>query len=268
MHHPLAMHARVNSSAEDWTPEGEMASRSMHVTNLHSDVNKSMAMELEGEGEQTLVEDELGMGRRRGNSGFVIGGHRKGESSSSVGRGAGMPSVLARGHTPKAASQSSAAGESWDPLQHQDDEPNHDRDRTLLGEDVTTSRKPSEADRYDEDTSLGHGDGDIEEQDLGVSLDKHLQANSTRRRGTHANEHRKGEVPPMQAARRASHLKLDIHPPSPPPWELVDPPLDNNATAVGGGGDYYSPTGSKFRTLQSSGYALHALPSICCLMRL
>lgn len=243
------MHARVNSSAEDWTPEGEITGRSMHVTDLHSDANKSMTMDLEGEGEgeQTMVEDESA--RRRMN-----GGHRKGESSSSVGRGAGKPSASAKGHTPKAVSQSSAPGERWDPLLGKDDEANHERDRTLLGDDTTTSRKPSENDRYDEDTFLGHEEEDIEEQDIGVSLDKHLHTNTTGRRGSHVNEHRKAEVPPMQSARRASHLKLDIQPPSPPPWEVVDPPLDNNATAVGSGGDYYSPTTSKFRTLQSAGH--------------
>lgn len=52
-------------------------------------------------------------------------------------------------------------------------------------------------------------------------------------------------VPP----RRASHLRLDIKPASPTPWERVEPPLDNNLKAIAG---YYSPVASqKFQTFQN-----------------
>ncbi|KAF8895031.1 Golgin subfamily A member 7/ERF4 family-domain-containing protein [Gymnopilus junonius] len=57
------------------------------------------------------------------------------------------------------------------------------------------------------------------------------------------------ERKPVQ--RRTSHLRLDLKPHSPLPWEQVNPPLDNNLKAIAG---YYSPvTSHKFRTLQSSG---------------
>ena len=58
--------------------------------------------------------------------------------------------------------------------------------------------------------------------------------------------------PMAKAPRRASHLRLDTtHPPSPMPWEVVPPPLENNLTALAG---YYSPTSpAKFRTLQNTG---------------
>jgi len=53
---------------------------------------------------------------------------------------------------------------------------------------------------------------------------------------------------------RTSHLRLDLKPPSPMPWEQIDPPVGNNDKSVTG---HYSPASSqKFRTLQSSGYVL------------
>lgn len=58
-----------------------------------------------------------------------------------------------------------------------------------------------------------------------------------------------GSKPSPAASRRASHLRLDLKPPSPQPWELIDPP----DTDPKGGPDYYSTLGSrKFHTLQST----------------
>lgn len=53
--------------------------------------------------------------------------------------------------------------------------------------------------------------------------------------------------------RRASHLRVDIkNPPSPMPWEVVAPPLDNNDN-LAALATHYSPLEShKFRTLQNS----------------
>ena len=60
-----------------------------------------------------------------------------------------------------------------------------------------------------------------------------------------------GDTPAkLPISRRGSHLKLDLKPPSPLPWEQVGPPLDNNLKAVGG---YYSPATSRFRVIQGSG---------------
>ncbi|KAJ3513043.1 hypothetical protein NLJ89_g3167 [Agrocybe chaxingu] len=56
--------------------------------------------------------------------------------------------------------------------------------------------------------------------------------------------------PSPAASRRASHLRLDLKPPSPQPWDHIDPPLDNNLKSIAG---YYSPGTTKFRTLQSAG---------------
>lgn len=53
----------------------------------------------------------------------------------------------------------------------------------------------------------------------------------------------------LPISRRGSHLKLDLKPPSPLPWEHIGPPLDNNLKAIGG---YYSPATSRFRVMQSS----------------
>ena len=63
---------------------------------------------------------------------------------------------------------------------------------------------------------------------------------------------RLGIKPSPLSSRRASHLRLDLKAPSPPPWEQINPPVDNNLKSIAG---YYSPSASqKFRTLQSNGY--------------
>ncbi|KAG5654345.1 hypothetical protein H0H81_004299 [Sphagnurus paluster] len=52
-------------------------------------------------------------------------------------------------------------------------------------------------------------------------------------------------------SRRASHLHLNLKPPSPQPWELIDPPESNDGHGREGGQDYYSTMGSrKFQALQ------------------
>lgn len=62
-----------------------------------------------------------------------------------------------------------------------------------------------------------------------------------------------GERPSISpSARRASasHLHLEIKPPSPQPWELIEPPSANGRKERGD--DFYSTIGSqKFNTLQS-----------------
>lgn len=56
--------------------------------------------------------------------------------------------------------------------------------------------------------------------------------------------------PSPVASRRTSHLHLDLKPPSPQPWDLVDPPTSDSRK---GGPDFYSTLGSrKFHTLQST----------------
>lgn len=57
------------------------------------------------------------------------------------------------------------------------------------------------------------------------------------------------DVDTRPVSKRASHLRLDLKPPSPQPWEIIDPPeIDRK-----GGPDYYSTLGSrKFHTLQST----------------
>ncbi|KAF5377263.1 hypothetical protein D9615_006428 [Tricholomella constricta] len=63
--------------------------------------------------------------------------------------------------------------------------------------------------------------------------------------------------PSPAASRRASHLHLDLKPPSPQPWDLIEPPDTDDRK---GGPDYYSTLGSrKFQTLQST---THTRPSI------
>jgi len=48
-------------------------------------------------------------------------------------------------------------------------------------------------------------------------------------------------------SRRASHLRLDLKPPSPHPWDLVEPPNDHRKPG------YYSPSGShNFHAMQST----------------
>jgi len=56
-------------------------------------------------------------------------------------------------------------------------------------------------------------------------------------------------VAKLPISRRGSHLRLDLKPPSPLPWEEIGPPLDNNVKAIAG---YYSPATSRFRMMQSS----------------
>lgn len=75
----------------------------------------------------------------------------------------------------------------------------------------------------------------------------------------HVEEESEESRPVAKARRRASHLRLDTtQPPSPMPWEVVPPPLENNLTALAG---YYSPTSpAKFRTLQNAGCVAFA----CC----
>ncbi|KAG6919487.1 hypothetical protein DXG01_005746 [Tephrocybe rancida] len=52
------------------------------------------------------------------------------------------------------------------------------------------------------------------------------------------------------ASKRASHLHLNLKPPSPQPWDLVEPP---DADETKGNHDYYSTVDSrKFKTLQST----------------
>jgi hypothetical protein len=53
----------------------------------------------------------------------------------------------------------------------------------------------------------------------------------------------------LPISQRTSHLRLNLKPPSPLPWERIEPPLDNNVKATAG---YYSPVTSRFRTMQSS----------------
>jgi hypothetical protein len=53
----------------------------------------------------------------------------------------------------------------------------------------------------------------------------------------------------VAVSRRGSHLRLDLKPPSPLPWEQIGPPLDNNLKAIAG---YYSPATSRFRAMQNS----------------
>jgi len=56
--------------------------------------------------------------------------------------------------------------------------------------------------------------------------------------------------PSPAASRRASHLHLNLKPPSPQPWDIIDPPESEGHK---GGPDYYSTLGShKFHTLQST----------------
>lgn len=59
------------------------------------------------------------------------------------------------------------------------------------------------------------------------------------------------EGKPM-GSRRTSHLRLDLKPPSPQPWDQIEPPLNNNMKAVAG---YYSPAASqqKFHSMQNTG---------------
>lgn len=57
--------------------------------------------------------------------------------------------------------------------------------------------------------------------------------------------------PSPAGSRRASHLRLNIKPPSPQPWDLIDPPPSDNGHK--GNHDFYSTSGSrKFHTLQST----------------
>ncbi|KAG6845289.1 hypothetical protein H0H87_011440 [Tephrocybe sp. NHM501043] len=62
--------------------------------------------------------------------------------------------------------------------------------------------------------------------------------------------------PSPVASKRASHLHLNLKPPSPQPWDLVDPP---EADETKGNNDYYSTGSRKFRTLQST---IHTRPLI------
>ncbi|KAF8887714.1 Golgin subfamily A member 7/ERF4 family-domain-containing protein [Infundibulicybe gibba] len=63
---------------------------------------------------------------------------------------------------------------------------------------------------------------------------------------------------PSMASRRASHLRLDIKPPSPQPWDLVDPPADNVCTS---GPEYYSTLESrKYDTLRSTSHTRPLIP--------
>ncbi|KAG6902969.1 hypothetical protein C0995_008542 [Termitomyces sp. Mi166 len=64
--------------------------------------------------------------------------------------------------------------------------------------------------------------------------------------------------PSPVASNRASHLHLDLRPPSAQPWDLVDPPDTDDAK---GNPDYYTPLGSrKFRTLQSTTHTRPFIP--------
>ncbi|GLB36611.1 putative golgin subfamily A member 7/ERF4 family protein [Lyophyllum shimeji] len=64
--------------------------------------------------------------------------------------------------------------------------------------------------------------------------------------------------PSPATSRRASHLHLDLKPPSPQPWEIIDPPDRDERK---GGQDYYSTLGShKFDTLQSTTHTRPLIP--------
>ncbi|TFK76640.1 hypothetical protein BDN72DRAFT_754048 [Pluteus cervinus] len=59
-------------------------------------------------------------------------------------------------------------------------------------------------------------------------------------------------------SRRASHLRLDLKPPSPQPWDLIDPPSDDGRK---GGVDFCSTPGSrKFESMQNSSPARALIP--------
>lgn len=80
----------------------------------------------------------------------------------------------------------------------------------------------------------------VEEEDVGDQL---LDADG---RVLFADTHVK---PSPAGSRRASHLHLDIKPPSPQPWELIEPPGDGGRK---GGHDFCSTLGSrKFNAMQS-----------------
>ncbi|KAF9042065.1 Golgin subfamily A member 7/ERF4 family-domain-containing protein, partial [Panaeolus papilionaceus] len=66
------------------------------------------------------------------------------------------------------------------------------------------------------------------------------------------------EGKPM-GSRRTSHLRLDLKPPSPQPWDQIEPPLNNNMKAVAG---YYSPAASqqKFHSMQNTGMSRSLIP--------
>ncbi|KAG6849802.1 hypothetical protein H0H93_005052 [Arthromyces matolae] len=64
--------------------------------------------------------------------------------------------------------------------------------------------------------------------------------------------------PSPASSNRRAHLHLNLKPPSPQPWDLVDPPDTNDAKETP---DYYSTLGSrKFRTLQSTTHTRPLIP--------
>jgi len=55
----------------------------------------------------------------------------------------------------------------------------------------------------------------------------------------------------------ASHLRLNLKPPSPQPWELIDPPSEENGKGVRG---FYSVGAQKFHTVQSARFTRPLIP--------
>lgn len=59
--------------------------------------------------------------------------------------------------------------------------------------------------------------------------------------------------PAPTASKGASHLRLDFKPPSPQPWELVEPPSEENGKGDRG---FYSVGAQKFHAVQGARYVL------------
>ncbi|CAA7264677.1 unnamed protein product [Cyclocybe aegerita] len=222
---PMGLSARSDTQITT-TVEGQDVDASMTVEGEF--VSNTMAEEtlVEGDPEEVLVRKIA---------------HVKGPSSSSFGfppRENPLEQVL---EAPPSTQHGSAEGEStttitttatathWNPLhplgqettEKEDDHIYHDKDKTVIVEE--------------------------DEDDIVDSKGRLMFPDETKE----TTQTPGGILRPSPAAsRRASHLRLDLKPPSPQPWDHIDPPLDNNLKAIAG---YYSPGTTKFRTLQSAG---------------
>lgn len=143
----------------------------------------------------------------------------------------------------------------------------HEKTATILPLSPPLTRPTSPSNAAEEtavDTSEVHGDAEPEEKDLteewhplehtrSDSRDMNLTQDSTFVDDSLPLEtEEKNLSPPAPRAQRSNQsLRVEAKPPSPQPWDLVDPPLDNNGDAT----DYYSSLGTKnFGTLQKTGY--------------
>lgn len=105
--------------------------------------------------------------------------------------------------------------------------------------EMRSDAEPEEKDFTEERGSLEHAGSDSKDMDLTTTfVDNNLSLET---------DEKCLSTPALHAQNQNQNLRVDARPPSPQPWDLVEPPHGNNVDAT----DYYSSLGTKnFGTLQ------------------